>query len=72
MLYHHHGIGTGFSGNYNEYFGMATDMDAVVYLMLANKLIKSLKSDLISIAEGTLLRFLPHCGALCSCIISLA
>lgn len=22
MMYHHHGIGTGFSGNYNEYFGL--------------------------------------------------
>jgi hypothetical protein len=21
MLYHHHGIGQGFSGNYSEYFG---------------------------------------------------
>ncbi len=22
MMYHHHGIGTGFTGNYNEYFGL--------------------------------------------------
>jgi 1,4-alpha-glucan branching enzyme len=26
MLYHHHGLGTGFTGNYNEYFSEATDM----------------------------------------------
>ena len=36
MLYTHHGVGTGFSGNYTEYFGMQVDMDACVYLMLAN------------------------------------
>ena len=39
MLYHHHGIHRSFSGDYNEYFGVDTDVDACVYLMLANKLI---------------------------------
>jgi 1,4-alpha-glucan branching enzyme len=34
MLYSHHGIGTGFSGGYHEYFGPAVDSDAQVYLML--------------------------------------
>lgn len=34
MLYTHHGIGTGFSGGYHEYFGPGVDEEAVVYLML--------------------------------------
>lgn len=42
MLYWHHGINMAFSGNYNEYFSPATNVDAVVYLMLANDLIHKL------------------------------
>ncbi len=38
MLYHHHGIGCSFSGDYGEYFGAASNVDAAVYLMLANDL----------------------------------
>jgi 1,4-alpha-glucan branching enzyme len=34
MLYVHHGIGTGFSGHYDEYFGGQVDLEAIVYLML--------------------------------------
>ena len=37
MMYKHHGIGTGFSGDYNEYFGDDVDLDAVVYLMLVSE-----------------------------------
>ena len=52
MLYHHHGINTSFSGTYGEYFGLATNVDAVVYLMLANKLIHDIvDSGGISVAE---------------------
>ncbi|KAK4489907.1 hypothetical protein RD792_000555 [Penstemon davidsonii] len=51
MLYHHHGINMAFTGNYNEYFSEATDVDAVVYLMLANNLIHSILPDAIVIAE---------------------
>ncbi|XP_021754453.1 1,4-alpha-glucan-branching enzyme 1, chloroplastic/amyloplastic-like [Chenopodium quinoa] len=51
MLYHHHGINMGFSGNYNEYFSEATDVDAVVYLMLANRLIYNIFPDATVIAE---------------------
>lgn len=51
ILYKHHGIGTGFSGDYNEYFGMHTDMDGMVYLMLANSLIRQIKPEAITIAE---------------------
>lgn len=51
MLYHHHGIDMGFTGNYNEYFSEATDVEAVVYLMLANNLVHSLLPDATVIAE---------------------
>ncbi|ORZ32725.1 hypothetical protein BCR44DRAFT_1515297 [Catenaria anguillulae PL171] len=46
MLYTHHGIGTGFSGNYHEYFGPGlVDDDAITYLMLANYLTHTLLPD---------------------------
>lgn len=51
MLYHHHGINVGFSGNYSEYFSPATNVDAVVYLMLANQLVHELLPSAITIAE---------------------
>ncbi|XP_042509524.1 1,4-alpha-glucan-branching enzyme-like isoform X2 [Macadamia integrifolia] len=51
MLYHHHGINMAFSGDYNEYFSEATDIDAVVYLMLANCLIHNILPDATVIAE---------------------
>ncbi|KAF2861241.1 glycoside hydrolase family 13 protein [Piedraia hortae CBS 480.64] len=51
MLYLHHGIGTGFSGGYHEYFGPSVDEDGVVYLMLANELLHDLYPDCITIAE---------------------
>ncbi|KAG6402412.1 hypothetical protein SASPL_134605 [Salvia splendens] len=51
MLYHHHGINMGFSGDYNEYFSEATDVDAVVYMMLANNLIHSILPDATVVAE---------------------
>lgn len=51
MLYTHHGIGTGFSGGYHEYFGGGVDTDGVVYLMLANELLHSLYPNCITIAE---------------------
>lgn len=51
MLYHHHGINTAFTGSYSEYFGLSTNVDAVVYLMLANQLIHSCTKQGVSIAE---------------------
>lgn len=53
MMYKHHGIGYGFSGAYHEYFGENIDVDACVYLMVANDLMKTLRSTTgcISIAE---------------------
>ncbi len=51
MMYHHHGIGTGFSGHYQEYFGLQVDVEAIAYLMLANQLIHSLVQSAITVAE---------------------
>jgi 1,4-alpha-glucan branching enzyme len=34
MLYHHHGIAVGFTGDYREYFGLQTDLDALTLLAL--------------------------------------
>jgi 1,4-alpha-glucan branching enzyme len=54
MLYLHHGIGTGFSGNYDEYFGGSVDTEAVCYLQTANYLFETMFPYVISIAEGGL------------------
>ncbi|KAF3847457.1 hypothetical protein F7725_020485 [Dissostichus mawsoni] len=51
MLYHHHGMGAGFSGDYSEYFGLQVDEDALVYLMLANHILHTLYPDCITVAE---------------------
>lgn len=41
----------GFTGNYSEYFGFATDVDAVVYLMLVNDMIHGLYPEAVTIGE---------------------
>ena len=51
MIYTHHGIGTGFSGGYHEYFGPGVDEDGVVYLMLANEMLHTIYPQAITIAE---------------------
>ncbi|KAF8017811.1 hypothetical protein BT93_H2878 [Corymbia citriodora subsp. variegata] len=51
MMYTHHGLQVAFTGNYNEYFGFATDVDAVIYLMLVNDLIHGLFPEAITIGE---------------------
>jgi 1,4-alpha-glucan branching enzyme len=51
ILYHHHGIAIGFSGNYKEYFGTHVDTDGVNYLLLANDLVHEINPDAITIAE---------------------
>ena len=50
MLYHDHGLGSAFS-NYDMYFSMNTDTEAVTYLQLANELIHQLNPSAITIAE---------------------
>ncbi|XP_063219264.1 1,4-alpha-glucan-branching enzyme isoform X2 [Bacillus rossius redtenbacheri] len=51
MLYHSRGIGEGFSGNYDEYFGLNVDTEAVVYLMIANHMLHTCYPDVVTIAE---------------------
>lgn len=50
MLYHDHGLGSAFS-NYDMYFSMNTDLEAVTYLQLANELIHQINPHAITIAE---------------------
>jgi 1,4-alpha-glucan branching enzyme len=51
MLYLHHGLSYGFSGDYNEYFGPNTDLAAVAYLMLGHHLMHAMDPPALSIAE---------------------
>ena len=51
IMYHHHGIGYGFSGNYKEYFGLQCDIDGIAYLMLANTVIREIHPHAVTIAE---------------------
>ncbi|KAF8138384.1 glycoside hydrolase family 13 protein [Boletus edulis] len=51
MMYLHHGIGTGFSGGYHEYFGSGADDEAIAYLMLANDVLHTLYPSVVTIAE---------------------
>ncbi|WWC70138.1 1,4-alpha-glucan-branching enzyme [Kwoniella pini CBS 10737] len=46
MMYTHHGI-----GGYHEYFGESVDLEAMVYLMLANQMLHELYPNVITIAE---------------------
>jgi 1,4-alpha-glucan branching enzyme len=50
-LYRHHGINVGFTGNYKEYFSLDTDVDAIVYMMLANHLMHKLLPEATVVAE---------------------
>ena len=50
MLYHHHGLGVAFT-DYSMYFGDAVDEDAWIYCNLANRLVRELRPDAITIAE---------------------
>ncbi|EDQ91684.1 uncharacterized protein MONBRDRAFT_17492 [Monosiga brevicollis MX1] len=51
MLYTHHGLGRVFSKSQTDYFDGSVDVDAGVYLMLANTLVHTLLSDGLTIAE---------------------
>ena len=50
MLYHDHGLGTAFM-NYDQYFSMNTDVDAVTYLSLATELCHEVKKGSVCVAE---------------------
>lgn len=51
ILYHSRGIGQGFSGHYDEYFGLNVDTDGLVYLMLCNYMVHKFNPEAITIAE---------------------
>eukprot|EP00897_Mesotaenium_endlicherianum_P007732 jgi/Mesen1/6988/ME000364S06162 len=51
MMYTHHGLQMVFTGNYGEYFGLSTDVEAVNYLMLANDLVHGINPHAITIGE---------------------
>lgn len=50
MLYNNFGHNQSFT-SYDDYFSLNTNVDAIIYLQLANKLIKSLDKNAITIAE---------------------
>lgn len=51
ILYHSRGIGQGFSGHYDEYYGLNVDTDGVVYVMIANYIVHYFNRNAITIAE---------------------
>ena len=50
MLYHHHGLYIDFD-HYDKYFVDQIDWDAIIYVQLANTLIKTINAKAVSIAE---------------------
>ncbi|MGA1977370.1 MAG: alpha amylase C-terminal domain-containing protein [Bacteroidales bacterium] len=50
MIYYDHGLGKNFT-SYNDYFDGGQDVDALVYLYLANKMIHKFRPGAITIAE---------------------
>lgn len=50
MIYFDHGLGKAFT-DYSSYFDGNQDIDAIVYLTLANRLIREINSQAITIAE---------------------
>lgn len=51
MIYHDHGMGHGFGGDYPDYFGLGVDTESLIYLMLANDMLHTIYPDVITIAE---------------------
>ena len=51
MLYHDHGLGHGFGGDYPDYFGLGVDTESLIYLMLANEMLHLIYPSVITIAE---------------------
>ena len=50
MLYENHGLGVAFT-DYSQYFSLNTNVDARVYLMLANELIHEINKNAFTVAE---------------------
>ena len=51
MLYNHHGLQMEFSGDYDQYFGLDTNVAAVNYLMMANDMLHEAYPGIEVIAE---------------------
>jgi len=50
MIYKHHGLGVAFS-DYGKYFSAVTDVEAIIYLQLANELTHEFAPNSLTIAE---------------------
>ena len=50
MIYHDHGLGVSFT-DYEKYFSLNTDTEAITYLQLANEMIREVNPHAITIAE---------------------
>lgn len=50
MLYHHHGFAATFN-SYDDYFGLHTDKDSILYLQLANEVAHNIDKNVLCIAE---------------------
>ena len=50
MIYHNHGLGVSF-GEYDKYFSLNTDTEAITYLQLANEMIREVNPLAITVAE---------------------
>ena len=50
MIYHDHGLGSAFT-NYDMYFNLNTDLEALNYLQLANELIHEVNPNATTVAE---------------------
>lgn len=71
MMYHHHGLQMAFTGNYDEYFGMSTDTDACVYLMLMNNMVHDMFPHAITIGEDVSgMPAFCRCAALFLCALA--
>jgi 1,4-alpha-glucan branching enzyme len=51
MIYHDHGLGHGFGGDYPNFFDLGVDTESVTYLQLANHMMHTVQPDVVSIAE---------------------
>ncbi|KRX26342.1 1,4-alpha-glucan-branching enzyme [Trichinella nelsoni] len=51
MIYHSHGLGPGFSGHYDEYFGLSVDTESLLYLTTANYMLHKFYPSVVTIAE---------------------
>jgi 1,4-alpha-glucan branching enzyme len=52
MIYKHHGIGST-PMSYNEHFGGEVDDEALLYLGLANDMLRQVDPDIVTISEGS-------------------